>query len=60
MVKRTEAVALSKRAIERVAAGKAGVIPANKKHAERLARLKKSKKDREAAEAAYKEFRVRA
>lgn len=59
-MKRTEAIALSKRALERVAAGKAGVIPANKKHTERLAKLKKNKKDRAAAEAAYEEFRVKA
>jgi hypothetical protein len=51
VLKRTEAIALSKRALQRVAAGKAGVIPANKKHAERLAKLKKNKKDQAAAEA---------
>lgn len=59
-MKRTEAIALSKRALERVASGKVGVIPPNKKHTERLSKLKKSKKDRATAEAAYEESRARA
>jgi hypothetical protein len=51
MLKRSEIVALSKAAIQRVAAGKTGVIPANKKHTERLAQLKQEKKAHENAKA---------
>jgi hypothetical protein len=51
MLKRSEIVALSKAAIQRVAAGKTGVIAPNKKHAERLAQLKQEKKARENAKA---------
>ena len=43
MLKRSESAALSKAALQRVASGKAGVIPPNKKHTERLAKLKKDK-----------------
>jgi hypothetical protein len=51
MLKRSDAVTLSKNALQRVASGKAGKIAPNKKHTERLAKLKKNKVDREAAEA---------
>ncbi len=57
MLKRSEIVALSKAALQRVASGKAAVIPANKKHIERLDELKRDKKDREAAEAAYQDLK---
>lgn len=60
MLKRSEAATLSKSALQRVASGKAGNIAPNKKHTERLAKLKKSKADRAAAEAAYEKVRVRA
>jgi hypothetical protein len=59
MLQRSEAKTLSKNAVQRVACGKAGVIPPNKKHTERLAKLKKNKKDRDAAEAAYEEVQTR-
>ena len=52
MLKRKEVVALSKATLQRVASGKAGVIPPNKKHSERLAQLKLNRKAREAAKAA--------
>jgi hypothetical protein len=57
MLKRSEIVALSKAALQRVASGKAGAIPANKKHIERLDELKQDKKDRGAAEAAYQDLK---
>lgn len=58
MLKRTEIVALSKAALERVASGKAGKIPPNKKHSERLRKLKQAKRDNEAAEAEYRRQRA--
>jgi hypothetical protein len=57
MLKRSEIIALSKAALQRVASRKAGGIPANKKHVERLDELKRDKKDREAAEAAYQDLK---
>jgi hypothetical protein len=48
MLKRSKVVALSKSAIQRVAAGKAGVIPANKRHLKELEELKRHKHDLEA------------
>jgi hypothetical protein len=53
MLKRTEIIALSKRAIERVASGKAGTIPANKRHLHQLAKLKREKKEARDAPDAY-------
>jgi hypothetical protein len=40
MLKRSKIVALSKSALRRAAAGKAGVIPVNKKHVKELKELK--------------------
>lgn len=58
MLKHKEIVALSKAALQRVASGLAGSIPANKKHIARLRELQKDKRDREAAEAEYQKLRA--
>ncbi len=57
MLKRAEAVALSKGALQRVASGRAGTIPAGKKHIERLAKLKQAKKERKVAETAHQSLK---
>ena len=54
MLKRSDVVALSKGALQRVASGRAGTLPPNKKHTERLAKLKKAKKEHGAAASAYR------
>lgn len=58
MLKRSDVVALSKAALQRVASGKAGVVPPNKEHVERLA--KKKKDVQKAADEARRGQRVRA
>jgi hypothetical protein len=57
VLKRSEIVALSKAALQRVMSGKAGAIPPNEKHIKRLAELKQEKRKQD-AEAAQSQKRL--